>query len=178
MRYWRGSQTCLLNTMGLLMVVLTGCADLGTAREAHNAGEYETAVQHWEALSDFGVPEAQVGLGRAYLTGKGVPQNYGRAFELFEQAAKHEDRIAFFELGRLYEKGDAVAQDGQKAMHYYLRASDLGYVRGDYYIARLYERGGGGIDRDLETARKYYRKALDRGMERAEEDLRRLTTEK
>jgi len=159
----------------ILVPFLCGCsgADFKTARKAQLDGDYVTAARHWQELSDFGIPRAQVSLGRAYLKGEGVEKNPEQAFALFLRAAEEGDRVAAFELGRLYEKGLAAEKDGQRAAYYYRKSADQNYARGYYYLGRLYEKGDM-IGKDLAQAEILYQKALSGGYQKAGDALERL----
>ena len=55
-------------------------------------------------------------------------------------------------LGSLYEDGDGVEQDYDKAKHYYELAADQGYADAQCNLGVLYEDGHG-IEQDYEKAR-------------------------
>jgi len=59
-------------------------------------------------------------------------------------------------------------------MKWYLRSADAGEGAAMYNIGVLYE-GGKGVPRDLDEARRWYRKAADAGVSPASEALKRLT---
>jgi len=59
---------------------------------------------------------AQAGLGALYHDGKGVPQSYERAAELFTQAADKGHAGAQAGLGGLYYKGLGVPKDVARAV--------------------------------------------------------------
>lgn len=49
--------------------------------------------------------KAYSNLGELYGKGRGVEQNYTRAFELYKYASDHEDKDGHFNLAVLYSKG-------------------------------------------------------------------------
>ena len=70
-------------------------------------------------------------LGRLYELGKGVAQDYGKAVELYRQAAQRGDIIAapaMAALGRMYENGLGVAKDMDTAQMWYDKAKATGYT--------------------------------------------------
>ncbi len=148
----------------------SACADLKSASASYKEGHYEDAIEQWETLSEFGEPRAQVSLGRSYLSGKGVERDPEKARHLFEQAAAQNDASAYFELGRMYEKGYGVEQHANKALEHYRKSAELGYARGYYYLAQLQEQHGLASP---EIIRYNYQCALDRGYDRAMQDIER-----
>ncbi len=111
----------------------------------------------------------------------------------YRRACDYGDGFACYDLAFLYERGSLVAKNDEKANQLYLRACRLNnnaclaiatyYEAEDnpkeaiYYfdkacetngkvcshLAELYEAGKYGLDKDLEKAKKYYKKACDHG---------------
>ena len=77
--------------------------------------------------ADQGDAEAQFGLGLVYTLGHGVPQDYAKAREWYEQAAAQGYADAQALLGVLYALGQGVPQDYVRAYMW----SDLAAVSGD-----------------------------------------------
>ena len=81
-----------LITVAALTVILSdsfaGAASLDDAREAYQSGHYSTALEILRPLAQQGNAIAQLNLGRMYLRGDGVPQNYAEAFQWFNRSAK------------------------------------------------------------------------------------------
>ena len=63
-------------------------------------------------------PVAQCYLGFCYLSGHGVPQEFGEAAKWFREAAEQDDPAAQFNLGVMYANGVGVPQDYVKS-HFY-----------------------------------------------------------
>lgn len=61
------------------------------------------------------------------MTGKGVEQDYNRAFELYTLAAEQETPAAYYGLGYLYEHGYGIEQNRDKAIEYYILADERNY---------------------------------------------------
>ena len=72
---------------------------------------------HTQAIQ--GNAEAQVSIGRLYVSGHGVPQDYGKAREWYEQAAPQGDAWAQVNLGLLYASGQGVPQDDVRTYMWY-----------------------------------------------------------
>jgi len=62
--------------------------------------------------------------------------DYRAAAELYAQAAEAGSRDAHMHLGYLYEMGDGVAKDSEKALEHYQAAGKLGDLEG--YVAGIY----------------------------------------
>ena len=98
----------------LLALVLSApslAADLQVAREAYERGDFATALKEWRPLAEQGVAAAQVGLGKMYDNGRGVPQDYAEAMKWYRLAAEQGDTDAQGLLGGMYAFGKGVSQD-------------------------------------------------------------------
>ena len=62
-----------------------------------------------------GYAPAQWALGKMYVDGKGVPQNYKTAVKWYKLAAEQGLAIAQYNLGRMYREGNGVPQDYVRA---------------------------------------------------------------
>ncbi|KAF8961268.1 hypothetical protein BGZ46_001374 [Entomortierella lignicola] len=89
--------------------------------------------------------------GIEYYEGRGVTQDYRKAFELFLKAANQGDAESQFLLGRMFETGQGVAQDYSKALEYFQKASTHGCFRAYNSLGLLYKRGLG-VTRDYVKA--------------------------
>ena len=69
---------------------------------------------------------AENNLGLMYLNGKGVAQDYRKAFELFERSANQGYDWGMNNLGGLYEKGWGTEPDPAKALALYRQAAAKG----------------------------------------------------
>ena len=65
--------------------------------------------------------------GWRYETGEGVPQNTGRAFALYREAAAQGAPEAEYQLGLMYELGIGTERDVHAANYWYERAVGQGY---------------------------------------------------
>jgi TIR domain/Sel1 repeat len=76
-------------------------------------------------------------LAEAYYFGRGVPRDYNRATELYEQAALEGSAAAENALGRMYESGVGVPRDLALATQWYKRAASKGQPDAKAALARL-----------------------------------------
>lgn len=111
-----------------------------------NGRGVERAVQYYELAAWQGHTAAQYNLGVAFMHGAGALRNYfasagvgedaGKAFELFEAAAKQELPRAMVALGECCEIGYGVERSAQKAFEWYSRAAEKGDLDAAAHVAR------------------------------------------
>lgn len=90
-----------------------------------------------------------------------------------QASADRGDARAQFNLGVMYGKGEAVAQDDVEAVKWFRKAADQGIARAQYNLGYRY-RDGKGVAQDDAEAVKWYRKAADQGHPGAQASLHRL----
>jgi len=86
----------------LLCAGVTAGADLESAQRAYQQEDYATALQDATALAKQGQAEAQLLLGRMYLTGRGAPKDPETALKWFRAAAVQGNADGAFLLGAMY----------------------------------------------------------------------------
>ncbi|OIQ76709.1 localization factor PodJL [mine drainage metagenome] len=87
-------------------------------------GENVDAVRWFRQASDKGHIKAMNALGFMYEEGRGVPQNFKQAGNLYLQAMKNGNADAMVNRGLLYAKGLGVTNDNVQAyMHFLLAAA-------------------------------------------------------
>ena len=98
---------------GLLVVVLfvaalgwvvMAQADYKDGQRAWDAGRHSEALREWQAAANAGDAKAMLALGRLYVQGLGVPQNYVQAHMWFSLAASRFEAEAVKERDALAEK--------------------------------------------------------------------------
>jgi TPR repeat protein len=101
-------------------------------------------------------------LGIAYLSGRGVAQDYIKAREWAGKAADKGEPHGMTSLGILYETGSGVAQDYIKAREWYEKAVEKGDTEAMTRLGWVYLNGHG-VARDDVKAREWYQKAAEKG---------------
>ena len=86
----------------LLCAGLTAGADLESAKRAYQQEDYASAFKGFTALAEKGNAEAQVLLGRMYLTGRGAAKDPDKALKWFKAAATQGNADGEFLLGSMY----------------------------------------------------------------------------
>ena len=79
-----GMFVCLAS---LLLLGSAARADYGAGQAAWKAGQYSEALTQWETAAGTGDSRAMLALGRAFVKGLGVPQDYVLAHKWLNLAA-------------------------------------------------------------------------------------------
>ena len=111
-----------------------------------------------------------INLGILYYKGKGIQQDYYKAFELFEKASDLENKTAYAWLAECYYYGNGAKKDYQKALQLYLKGNLYGYTQSQ--IGRIYESGQD-VKKNLTEALNWYKKANESG-EDCKADIERI----
>lgn len=140
----------------------------GVLAVAHAASAYDDAVLAFESRDyalalDLSLPLAQKNdvdamtlLGRVYDEGFNKPQD---AFPWFKKAAEQGNAQAQVELAELYDAGEGVAQDTEKAIAWYEKAAAQGHDEAQLALGLHYSED---MD-DNVTAIDYFKKAAQQG---------------
>ena len=86
----------------LLCVGLTAGADLDSGKRAYEQQDYAAALKEFTVLSEQGNADAQVLLGKMYLTGTGVPKDPETGLRWFKASAEQGNSDGEFLLGAMY----------------------------------------------------------------------------
>ena len=147
---------------------LVAAGDTSTAWLAYLKGDREAAVAELRGLSQEGDPEAQYALATAYSDGLALPQDYRRAAEWYEMAARQGHGGAQFNLGLLYYTGAGegegqLPRDHAEAARWLTPAAEAGNPMAAFLLSRLYQHGSG-VTADQEAALRWSRLAAQRGL--------------
>jgi uncharacterized caspase-like protein len=134
--------------------------ELGRAQLA--AKNYIEANQLFEAAITGGNIDAMGALGISYFLGRGIPQSYQRAFELFTKGADLNDPGSMVSLGAMYADGRFVQKDPAKSQALYSKAIALGDYAALRNLGILYLNGAG-LPRNYAMARDYFEQAAGHG---------------
>lgn len=99
--------------------------------------KYEVAVTLLSDLSDAGNAEARYRLANFYRTGRGVPPDDKKAFDLIQAAAEQGHVEAQFSLGNLYLSGRGTPTDAQRGQFWIRAAAQAGHARAVDLLGRL-----------------------------------------
>ena len=163
----------------LLPVVFTLClvanapADIYSANEALERGEFAAAAREFKALAEAGDAGAQASLGYLYYAGEGVPRDYERAVFWYGKAAVQGNRDAQYNLAVAYAFGEGVGLDFAEAALWYRRAARQGHILAQYSLGLSYASGEG-VARDAAEAARWFRAAAGQGYAPAQRQLAHL----
>ena len=100
--------------------------DFQKGLEAHDRGDYATALREFKALAEQGDAAAQRNLGNMYVEGLGVTQDYAQAVKWYRLAAEQGYAGAQNNLGGMYAQGRGVTQDDVQAHMWFNLAAAQG----------------------------------------------------
>lgn len=118
-------------------------SELKAGVAAFERGDYVLAYKKLKPLSIKGDSLAQNTLGRMYLQGLGVDQNYSEALSLFNKAAAKGLPNAQNNLGVIYAAGKGVEQNYKLAIYWFKKAADQHFILAINNLADMYENGLG-----------------------------------
>jgi len=110
---------------------------------------------------------ALVLLGKKYLIGEEVPQDFQKALKHFRLAADMGNADAQFFLGNMHDKGYGVAQEYKEALKWYRLAADQGHASAQFCVG-VFHRDGFGVPQDYYEAAKWTRLAAEQGHDEAQ----------
>lgn len=87
-------------------------------------------------------PEGQFYLGRFYR----AQTLYQQAMNCFQKSASHNYMPSIYQSGVMYELGEGVAIDKDKAYKYYEQAARMGHLRSQREMARMIIKGHIGFE--------------------------------
>jgi TPR repeat protein len=141
------------------------------AKLAADAQDYKEALGLYERLVRDDEVRAMLDLGQLHEDGRGVPQNFARAAELYERAAERSP-WARAKLGILY----LDMNDFSKSRSWLQRSANEGNGASRNNLGLMYDRGLG-VPADYRAARDHYLSALAVGNHQAAGNLENLFIE-
>ena len=93
----------VFNTAALILVlaVTPARADYEAGQQAWDAGQQSEAIAEWQRSAKAGDAKAMLALGRLYVSGEGVLQDYVQAYKWFNLAASRGEGVAVAERDAL-----------------------------------------------------------------------------
>ena len=90
-------------------------------------------------------------------------KQYERAFPLLKEDAEKGKAQAQFYFGQLYEEGNIVKMDEQKALIWYQKAAEQNNGDAQHALGEAYFYGKFGLKQDLQKAFDFYKKSAESG---------------
>lgn len=122
----------------------------------------DDTIDQLKVQAEQGDAIAQARLGVIYSQGKGVRQDYSKAFYWYQKSADQGLSGAQVTLGISYHKGEGVRQDYSKALYWLRKAADQKNTIAQNYIGLLY-KSGEGVRQNKTTAKEWHGMACDNG---------------
>ncbi|MBM3603922.1 MAG: hypothetical protein FJX25_03995 [Alphaproteobacteria bacterium] len=116
----------------------------------------------WGRACEGGYARACRAYGYSHHHGRGIPQNFERAVDLYRRACESSDLDACFNLGLMYRDGLGVPVNAERAVALYRQACEGGNAAGCGHLGIMYEDGIG-VSADAERAVALYRQACEGG---------------
>jgi uncharacterized protein len=130
------------------------------------AGDPAEAALWVRSAAEYGVPAAQLRLGRMLLEGNGMECDPRAALLWLSRAGDRGDAEALNMVGRCYENGWGAPVDLVRAAAHYRASAEGGHDWGEYNFGHaLFD--GRGVPQDLERALYWYLRAARQGHGRA-----------
>jgi TPR repeat protein len=123
-----------LYTLCILVALFAGSAhsaDLQLGIDAHENGDYATALREWKPLAEQGDVEAQNNMGVSYSKGHGVVKDHEIAFKWYYLAAQQDYAIAQNSLAVKYVEGLGVPKNYTIAHMWWNIAASQGNANGE-----------------------------------------------
>ena len=111
---------------------------------AYQLKDYKSAGRHLKAASQQNDAAAFFILGSMQLTGQGMPKDAKSAAVNFEKSANLGYRHGQYMIALLYDRGEGVIENKQKALNWALLAAAQGDREATYASAVWLERGYSG----------------------------------
>ena len=129
---------------------------------AYQLKDYKSAGRHLKAASQQNDAAAFFILGLMQLTGQGMPKDAKSAAVNFEKSANLGYRHGQYMIALLYDRGEGVIENKQKALNWALLAAAQGDREATYASAVWLERGYSGKSEPF-LAVSLYEKAAEQG---------------
>ena len=139
--------------------------------------DYEKAVANYLIAAEAGDAYSLYSLGWCYEYGLGVEQSAREAVKWYRKAIEQGSKNAKERLGNAKKLGEdyyygrnGKSKDREKAVANYLIAAEAGEAYSQYCLGWCYEYGLG-VEKSVEEAEKWYRKAAEQREKNAKERL-------
>ncbi len=113
--------------------------------------------------ADANMAHAQYVYGKMYDDGEFVDRDPTEAHRWFPRAANQGHVQAELALANQFLDGRGTVRDNTQAFTWYKKAAQGGDMTVQYVAGSFYERGGDGVERNLNVARAYYAAAAAQG---------------
>lgn len=119
---------------------------MGIAHELGFAGtkvDLKESVKWFRLSAEQGSARALVHMGTLMHAGKGVPQDYAGAYNMFSKAAELDHELGHFNLAQMLNQGKGVPRDARAAMRSFALAADHGNAGAMSNLGVMFYNGEG-----------------------------------
>ena len=96
---------------------------------AQSDKQFKQALDFFSQSADLGNTRAMLAIAYIYYTGnEQIAKNYSKAVEWWSKAADYGSYSAMINLSKIYYKGVGVVLDQKKAVEFYLKAVESGFL--------------------------------------------------
>ncbi|HTC25575.1 tetratricopeptide repeat protein [Dyella sp.] len=154
----------------VLGMINTAAADqLEDAAAALHRMDYATAIALWQPLAQQGNSRAEMGMGKLYDSGLGVPKDPAQATVWYQKAANQGDVEGECFVGERYVQGyGGLPHDVSQGLTLMEKAADHGNANCAEQIGELYRNGLFGAPKNPVQAVAWYRRGAEMGNTLAE----------
>ena len=125
--------------------------------------DFRAAIKCFQEAIELGYAPALCRMALMYQKGAGdIRQDFSKAFELYDLAAKKGDPDGCYGAGYLTYKGFGVKQSYAKALEYFQKGAGKSDARCEYMLA-CHALIGYENNQDIEKGKKYMEKAMSHG---------------
>lgn len=146
--------------------------ELGNLYEKQRS--YVKAAEYWRKSADQGYAPAEVAIGFAYGSARGVGRNVPVAISWYRKAADQGYPLAEYAMGSFYATGRGVTNDMARALQWWHKAADQNQPEAEAAIGAFYfipTRERGTNDLNYAEALKWLRRAAAHGSAAAMNNL-------
>ena len=127
--------------------------------------------------ADANMTQAQYVYGKMFDDGDFVARDPVEAHRWFLRAASQGHVLAELALANQFLDGRGTPRDNAQAFVWYKKAAEGGDMTAQYVAGSFYERGGDGVEKNLNVARAYYAAAAAQGDPAAKLKYQQLSAE-
>ena len=161
------------NTLTHTITNISAASDYGSSRNIYstNSGAYVASNDEFsQAIDDISARAKQ----KEYQSALRYPKATADSLADMKKWAEQGNVEYQLKVGSIYYQGKGVRQDLVLARKMYQKAANKGDARGQGALGFFYEDGLGGLKRNRATAKEWYGKACDKGLQAGCDEYRRL----
>lgn len=143
-------------------IVINGFIVLGLSFGLMVSATADYSLEEVEVGAERGDRIAQSILGSYYRDGRGVRQDYAKAFYWYQKSADQGYSGGQYYVGNSYISGQGVRQDYNKALEWFKKSAKQNNPVAQSTIGLMYEFGKG-VRQNNTIAKEWYGKACDNG---------------